>query len=263
MNVRWAIAGTLLLWSNAGLSQEKMAPSEQPFEGVIMADPNHPLLEINAVAWSKQLQQLVRERKWAEARAIAPLGTTVFAHTQVWQVPSFLATWQTFLRGNAYSSWTVGQEQKSLWRLADGHKATTPSVGVRQEANGSWWLVFARPDKVDHQDIEGWNCQPTCSVTIEMNGRPLTFSMRAPNDNHYKQTHILGMPLSPSMLQDRQQTWVVHFPDNSVETFDMSFVPMVCGYKLGQCFSPPPVSAPAVPVPVPAAPVSGTVNTGG
>lgn len=181
----------------------------------------------NARAWSEVFSKMVHERKWEQARAIAPIGERNFRTTQIWNDPQFQKTWNLWQQGNAYSLWTAGKDQRSMWRLAEGKNENRATLGVRKEADGSLWLLFARP-----ATAPVWNCK-FCAVTITINGHAQRWNVRAPNNQ--AATSVLGMSLPPSLFVNAPRTWDVEFPDGSKETFDVSFTPLVCRYKVAEC----------------------------
>ena len=99
--------------------------------------------EKNAHAWVNTFSQLVATRQWEQARTIAPIGEKHFQNTDVWRTQQFQNTWDVWQKGNAYSSWTAGKDQRSMWKLSEGTEENRPTLGVRKELDGSLWLLFA------------------------------------------------------------------------------------------------------------------------
>lgn len=183
--------------------------------------------EKNAQAWGPVFSELIATRQWDKARTIAPIGEKNFKSTQMWSTPQFQQTWTIWQKGNAYSSWTMGKDQRSMWRLAEGAEENRPTLGVRKEADGSLWLLFARPSTAPQ-----WNCA-SCTITIVVNDRPQRWTVRSPNNQ--TPTSVLGMTLPPSLFVNGPRLWHVEFPDGSQEVFDVSYTQMVCGYKVSEC----------------------------
>lgn len=183
--------------------------------------------ESNARAWAQVFSKMVQERQWERARSIAPIGAQNFQNTVMWSTPQFQKTWNVWQQGNAYSLWTAGKDQRSMWRLAEGTEENRATLGVRKEADGSMWLLFARP-----ATAPAWDCK-SCAVTIRINGRAQRWTVRAPNNQ--TPTSVLGMTLPPSLFVNAPRTWDVEFPDGKTETFDVSFTQLVCRYKVSEC----------------------------
>lgn len=183
--------------------------------------------EKNAHAWSEVFAKLVHERQWEQARAIASIGERNFQNTEIWSASQFQTTWQTWQRGNAYSLWKAGKDQRSMWRLAEGLDENRATLGVRKEADGSLWLLFVRPPTAS-----AWDCA-TCAVTVTIDGRSQRWNVRSPNNQ--KPTSVLGMTLPPVLFVNSTRMWDVTFPDGKKETFDVSFAPLICGYKITEC----------------------------
>lgn len=183
--------------------------------------------EKNAQVWKTVFSELVAARQWEQARTIAPIGEKNFQDTKIWNTPQFQNTWTLWQKGNAYSSWTVGKDQMSMWKLSEGTEENRPTLGVRKELDGSLWLLFARPPNAPQ-----WNCA-SCTITIVSNGRPQRWTVRSPNNNIL--TSVLGMTLPPSLFINAPRVWRVEFPDGSIEFFDVSYTPLVCGYKVSKC----------------------------
>lgn len=183
--------------------------------------------EKNAHVWASTFSQLVATRQWDQARAITPMGEKHFQNTDVWRTQHFQNTWELWQKGNAYSSWTAGKDQRSMWKLSEGTEENRPTLGVRKELDGSLWLLFARPATAAQ-----WNCT-SCTITIAFDGRSQRWTVRAPNNK--SPTSVLGMTLPPSLFVNAPRVWNVEFPDGSKEVFDVSYTPLVCGYKISEC----------------------------
>ncbi len=183
--------------------------------------------EKNAQAWSTVFSELIAARQWDKARTIASIGEKHFKSTHMWSTPQFQRTWTIWQKGDAYSSWTMGKDHRSMWRLAEGVEENRPTLGVRKEADGSLWLLFARPPSAPQ-----WNCA-SCSITITTHERTQRWTVRSPNSQ--SPTSVLGVTLPPSLFVNGPQTWRVGFPDGSTEVFDVSYTQMVCGYKVSEC----------------------------
>lgn len=183
--------------------------------------------EKNAQAWAATFSQLVATRQWEQARTIAPIGEKHFQNTKIWSTQKFQNTWVLWQKGNAYSSWTTGKDQRSMWKLSEGNEENRPTLGVRKELDGSVWLLFARPATAPQ-----WNCT-SCTITITFNGRSQRWTVRSPNKQSL--TSVLGMTLPPSLFVNAPRVWNVEFPDGSKEIFDVSYTPLVCGYKVSEC----------------------------
>ena len=188
-----------------------------------------PVDEQSAVVWKNTLQTLVQQRQWEQARAIAPLGPKHFSTSSVWNDPEFQKVWTLWQQGNAYSLWKVGKDGRSIWRLAEGSDPQRPTVGIRQEPNGSLWVVFARASSE-----QPWVCAPSCTITLSLNGKTQPWTVRPPSSSA---SNVVGMSLPIGLLRNTVSVWSVKMPDGSESVFDMSFTPLVCQYKIPGCIT--------------------------
>lgn len=185
--------------------------------------------EQNAVVWAQEFSELVKNREWDKARFIAPIGQEHFSKTPVWSSPSFKAVWNTWLQGDAYSSWKESADKNAIWRSALNEERETFSMGVRHERNGMWYVLFSQKT-----DTTTWKCPKTCPVIIEIDKRRYSFALQSPQTNQ-DGSQTLGFSIPWTLLKNAPQQWIVNFPDKTTATFDTSFVPLVCSYKIKDC----------------------------
>lgn len=185
--------------------------------------------EQNAVVWAQEFSDLVKKREWEKARFIAPIGQKYFSKTQVWSSSSFKAIWHTWLQGDAYSSWKESFDRNAMWRSALNEERETFSMGVRHEHNGMWYILFAQKT-----DTATWKCPKTCPVTIQIDNQRYLFALQSPQSNQ-SGSQTLGFSMPWTLLKNTPQQWTVIFPDKTQATFDTSFVPLVCSYKIKGC----------------------------
>ena len=201
------------------------------------------LLEQNAILWKNKVLSFQDKKDWQALTAITPLAAD-FKDTPVWRDPNFVARWREWLQKKSVLSWSRGERGANIWKLAEGKHPTRPSVGLKREQNGSWWIVFVGPenDEKTKSTNLGWPCENTCIVTIKTNGIEKTLTMRAPLHQEWRRVYTLGAPLPREILGARNQMWEVEFPFDDGEgaeentfSFDMSNMEEVCRVYFGSC----------------------------
>lgn len=204
------------------------------------------IVEKEALLWKQTVLNLQTKEKWKSLVAITPLSDD-FKNTRVWQDKDFAAKWQAWLRKKSVLSWSVGDSSSSVWKIAEGRGTLRPSIGLRKEESGTWWVVFVEPDKSgDGSKVNrGWPCEKSCTVEISTNGQTRKITAKAPLHQEWRLVHTLGIPMPRDILGEENQVWEVKFPVddsdpesaniNQTARFDMSNMKSVCSFYFGSC----------------------------
>ena len=193
------------------------------------------MLQKNALLWKNTVVSLYNNKEYAKLKSIDDMGKDVFKDTSIWKDKDFLVFWDKWSKHKALLSWEVGNGNLGMWKVADGNKKELPTMGLKREQNGQWWLVFVKPQNINGSQFNGWNCNPRCNIKISSNGVTRTLVMRPPQHQEYEKVHTIGVVAPKYLFTDQVQLWEVSFPDKQTYKFDVSFAPSVCDKLFGKC----------------------------
>lgn len=214
----------------------------------------HPDADQSAAAWADVFSALVAAHQWSAADLIAPIGPRSFAAAPIWTAPKFQAVWSAWQLSRSQRAWVVGDDGRSLWRLAEGTDVLRPSLGVVHQPDGAWWLVLAEPPGPADRPTPTWPCAAQgCAVRLLIaqpgqSPRPVLVTAHDP-DGHQDgaPTRILGFPLWPSLVASGPARWTITPPNGAAFTFDVGFLHQVCAGARLPCDQPASSPAPAGP----------------
>ena len=193
------------------------------------------MLERNAQIWSQTFRTLYQQKQYSKLKKIDHMGKDIFFSSSIWQDQDFLNTWSNWSKQKAILSWEVGNGNLGMWKIAEGDDTFRPTMGLKREQNGQWWLVFVKPQNVGGEASEGWSCAPNCSIKITTNGVTRTVLMRPPQHQEFQKVHTIGAVAPKFLFTNQEQLWEVSFPNNEKVIFDVSFAPSICQKMFGAC----------------------------
>ena len=193
---------------------------------------HHPSENASAQAWKSVVISLVRQQEWNKLQMIAPLGKKVFSTTDIWRDQQFLSAWNAWLAQSSKLSWALDDDRKGMWRQSEGKNINRPSIGIRKEQNGTWWMVVVDPAH------KGWHCPANgCVVVVDTGVRKLSLNAKPPIGSKWDDAQAIGMMLPINDLKDQEQYWNVRLPGAGEDVvFDMSYARRTCQTKMMDCF---------------------------
>ena len=192
-----------------------------------------------ALQWRLVFEALVLQKDWEKVGHIASVGELHFRNQPWWGSPGFRNQWLVWKKESARRSWTARDNNTSLWRLAEGDAAGRPTLGLRRERDGRWWVILNKPQTSEGRPVSGWNCPSSgCTLSIRDAAGVMTVHANTPVSQAEDTTWSLGWPVAATPRWTRGEwVWFVDIPGEPQPIrFDLSYADVACQQIAWSCF---------------------------